>query len=332
MRQALITALLGAVADSGVTVNAELEERFTRIISEYHVERTGTEVAVVEPGLPKAARDYLVSRSIEGLSEATLKNYHNALLRFFTEVRRPFEQIDATTIKLWLYNLQKTGISMRSVAHYRTVLSTFYDWCEDNDIIAKAPTRKIATIRFDKPQHHALTSEELLSIREACKNVRERALIELLYSTGCRVGELVAMRRSDIDLEGRTAQAHNFKSKRSKTVYLSDACAFWLKRYFDTLPSDSDVLFPSQKSGGTSGIGIAQVEGILRGIGERAGLPNGRLHPHILRHTLATDIVTGGGSLADAQQILDHAKPETTLIYAEMSKQQLKEIHRRCAA
>lgn len=331
MRQTLIHSLLGEVSEAAPDVNlADLEQRFTRVMSGWHVERTGTSVAIVEPGLPRAARDYLVSRSIEGLSPRTIHGYHNVLTRFFGEINLPLERIDATAIKLWLYRVQQSGISMRTVAHYKTIVSTFFKWAEDNDVIAKSPARKIPAIRFDRPHHHALSADELLAAREACADLRERALLELLYSTGCRVGELVAIRRRDVNLQARTASAHNFKSRKLKTVYLSETCVFWLRRYLDTLSDDSDILFPSRNGG--KPISISQVESIIRRIGERAGLPKGRLHPHILRHTLATDIVTGGGSLADAQHILDHCRPETTLIYAEMSSAQLQEVHRRCAA
>lgn len=331
MRQLLITSLLREVSELAPDVNlTELEQRFTIILSSYHVERTGTEVVVWEP-FPRAAQDYLTTRAIEGLSKNTLRTYHRVLHMFFDDVHIPVTDIDATTIKVWLYRKREQGVTDRTLAGYRVILNGFFRYCSANDIIGKNPVDKINPIRYEAPQHHAMNTDEMMATREACRDLRERAIVELLYSTGCRVSEFVAIKCSDIDLASNIVHAHNFKSRKEKTVYISERCSWYLRRYMSTIPAGSDVLFASKRRAG-EGITVSGVEHMLRDIGRRAGLPNGRLHPHILRHTLATDIVTNGGSLADAQRILDHRKPETTMIYAEMSREQLKETHRRCAA
>lgn len=329
MREKFITSLI-VLLDNCCVIDdiSKLEQELTKFISKYNIEYTGTELVPYTDPIPKAVKDYLVTKSIEGLSKKSLKSYFNILKRFFYDINMPIEQVDTIAIKVWLYSLQSTGISMRTVALYKTVISSFFNWCEDNDVLTKNPTKKITAIKYEKPQHHALSTAEMIAVRNACNTLREHVLIELLYSTGCRVGELIAIKKSDIDINTKTVSAYNFKSKRTKTVYLTEQCLFWLKQYLDTLPSTSNVLFPSRVGG--KPIGVSTVESILRQIGERAGLPKGRLHPHILRHTLATDIVTNGGSLADAQHILDHKKIETTLIYAESSQYQLQETHRRC--
>lgn len=330
MRQTLIASLLSEVAESSPAVNLqELEHRFTAILSSYHVERTGTELAVVDP-FPRAAREYISSGMIEGLSRITLKSYRNLLARFFLDIKLPLAEIDAVAIKMWLYRLQQRGLSDVTVASYQRILSAFFSWSVNNDFLMKNPCSKVASIKYEKKHKKALTPEELASVRDACVTLKERVIVEMLYSTGCRVREFVAIRRADINLVSKTVLAHNWKSRREKVVYLSDVCLHYLRRYLEE--TSGEYVFYHSGFGGQKPVDIRTVERIIERIGARAGLPKGRLHPHIFRHTLATNIVSNGGSLSDAQAVLDHAKPETTLIYAEISKAQVQEVHRRCVA
>lgn len=316
----------------GANVSRELLMKFREsldtTLNEYSVEYTGTAV-VPYTAVPESVVAYLVSRKVEGLSQRTLTSYKNILFRFFREIGRSFSDIDANVVRLWLYRIKEnSGISDRTLPHYLTILKTFFKWAHDNDYIGKNPVTRIPSIKYDRIQEHALSAEELQDVREACADVRERTLVEVLYSTGCRVGELVSIKVSDIDMANRIIRAYNWKSKREKSVFISDSCYYWLKRYLPTL--SSNVLFPRTRGKRNTGIGVGNVERIIRNIGIRAGMDDGRLHPHIFRHTLATNIVSNGGSLADAQVVLDHVKPETTLIYAELNTSQLKETHRRC--
>lgn len=328
MRSALIASLLSEVAEMAHGVNlSELEHRFTSIMSSYHVERTGTDLAIVEP-FPRAARDYISTRMIEGLSKVTLKSYKNLLERFFFDIRLPLSEIDSVAIKMWLYGLQQQGVSDVSVAGYQRIVAAFFSWCFENDYISKNPCKKVANIKCEKRHKRALSSEELASVRDACGSLKERTIIELLYSTGCRIREFVSLKRSDIELDNGIIHAHNWKSRRDKTVYISDVCKHYLKRYLNE--TDGDFLFYHIGYGGNKPMDVRSVERVVERIGIRAGLPKGRLHPHLFRHTLATSIVSNGGSLSDAQAVLDHARPETTLIYAELSKTQIQEVHRRC--
>lgn len=330
MRQSLITRLLSIVSDYTDSESLkEIETKFTNTLNNYNIEYTGQELIVYEP-FPQAAKDYLVTKAIEGLSKNTLKAYKNILSTFFKDIKIPIQQIDAIVCKTWLYNTKKTGISDRTLSSYCTMLSTFFKWALDNEYIPKNPFAKIQNIKYERIQQHALSHTELTAIRDACSSLKERTIIELLYSTGCRVGEFINIKVSDIDMNTKTIQAYNFKCKHTKTVFISETCAYYLQQYLDSLPENEDVLFRISKKPFTP-MTIANVEALLKKIGKKAKLPDGRLHPHILRHTIATDIVTNGGSLADAQHILDHKKVETTLIYAEMSTAQLQETHRRCS-
>ena len=166
----------------------------------YDVKKNQTEVAVYNSELPEMVKTYLVCKKVEGLAEQTLYNYGNALRKFFFEVNKAPEQVSPNDIRVYLYQYQKlNGTSNRSLDKIRQMIYSFFSWACCEGYLQRNPSMTIKPIKFEKKERTPLTQIELEYIRRACADVRDKAIIEFLYSTGCRVSELTGINKEDVD-------------------------------------------------------------------------------------------------------------------------------------
>lgn len=297
--------------------------------SKFEIHRKETEIVEYEePDLPYCYKVYMVSKKIEGLSEETLKTYNGYLTDFLRTIGKPISEITTSDIRVYLYEYKKKHkVKNRTLDGKRLVINTFLDWCCVEGYINRNPCKRIKPIKFEAKMREPLTGVEMELVRDACRTYREKAIIETFYSTGCRVSELVRLKRSDVDFQ--TGEIHLFgKGNKHRVSYINARAEVALKKYLFTRQDDDPALFVSDRKP-NHGLGKTGVEKIVRDIGERSGIGR-RLYPHLIRHTTATDALERGMDLVDLRDIMGHEKMDTTLIYAKTCKENVKYNHKRC--
>lgn len=322
-----VSKLDGKISDEALrTVLQELQV----FASNYDISQRETHVVPYQSNVPDCYRVYMVAKKIEGMSPESMKTYNFYLTDFFEHINRPFEQVTTNDIRIYLYETQKrTGISNRTLDGKRLVINTFMDWCWKEGYIPNNPCASIKPIKFEEKPREPLSNMELEIVRDACENYRDKAMIELFYSTGCRLSEMVNLKISDIDFTSK--EVHLFgKGSKHRTSYLNAKAEYMLKKYFelerpkDSISDSVFVIFRKPYNGMHKESIYARIKAIQR----RSGIERS-LFPHLLRHTMATDALNRGMNVAEVKEILGHEKLDTTMIYAKISHDSVKFNHRR---
>ena len=322
-----ISKLDGKIPDEALrTVLQELQV----FASNYDINQRETHVIPYQSNIPDCYRVYMVAKKIEGMSPESMKTYNFYLTDFFEQINRPFEQVTTNDIRIYLYETQKrTGVSNRTLDGKRLVINTFMDWCWKEGYIPNNPCASIKPIKFEEKPREPLSNMELEIVRDACENYRDKAMIELFYSTGCRLSEMVNLKISDIDFTSK--EVHLFgKGSKHRTSYLNAKAEYMLKKYFElerpkeSISDSVFVIFRKPYNRMQKGSIYARVKAIQK----RSGIERS-LFPHLLRHTMATDALNRGMNVAEVKEILGHEKLDTTMIYAKISHDSVKFNHKR---
>lgn len=297
--------------------------------TKYEVNRRSTDLVPLEDTLPRILMEYLACKSLQGLSKQTLTNYRLALIRFLLTVNKPLPEMQSSDVRLYLYQYQqKRGISNRSLDSLRGKLCSFFQWAVAEGKIGSDPMQAIPPIKYTKTPRTALSQLELEYIRKQCYALREKAVVELLYSTGCRVSELCGMKRGDVDWNRKTIQVFG-KGGKYRTTYLNAKAIVSLQDYLASREDDDEHLIVSERQP-HQGLTRFAVEHIVRNISNRAYRATGkRVTPHIFRHTTATQAMASGMPVQNISRMLGHAQVETTMIYAEVRPDDVQRDHER---
>lgn len=273
--------------------------------------------------------EYLHVQQLKGRRPGTIKGYGDFLTRFAREVAKPIEEIQPRDIRMFMMGEERQRGNCRNTLSTKTAyLRSFFDWCEREDLVDKNPMRKIDKPKEDKPAPKHLTHDELELVREACRKPFEKMLLELLYSSGLRVFEAVALDWSDIDWQERSIKVRDGKGGKERVAPMSTRATILLRRYKEERKDSELYVLRSQFNQRMS---TASVRRWLRKLGERAGLKR-RLSPHCLRHSLATHLLAGGVPIEIVQAILGHSDLKTTQIYAKTQRTAVEMHYRRVIA
>ena len=322
-----VSKLDGKISDEALsTVLKELQV----FASNYDINQRETHVVPYQSNIPDCYRVYMVAKKIEGMSPESMKTYNFYLTDFFEHINRPFEQVTTNDIRIYLYETQKrTGVSNRTLDGKRLVINTFMDWCWKEGDIPNNPCASIKPIKFEEKPREPLSNMELEIVRDACENYRDKAMIELFYSTGCRLSEMVNLKISDIDFTSK--EVHLFgKGSKHRTSYLNAKAEYMLKKYFELerpKESISDSVFVIFRKPYNE-MHKESIYARIKAIQKRSGIERS-LFPHLLRHTMATDALNRGMNVAEVKEILGHKKLDTTMIYAKISHDSVKFNHKR---
>lgn len=277
-------------------------------------------------GTPEVVKYFLASKAISNLSKGTLKQYHYKLTHFFDTVRKAYSDVTANDIRIYLYNFKmERNASDCYTDNVRITLNTFFQWLTDNDYLPKNPCAKIEKIKYTPKRRKAFTTLNLEELRWHCEDVREKALIDFLYSTGCRISECADVLLDDIDWENNAVLIRHGKGDKERTVYINDECKVSLREYIKTRQDDTPALWVSTKRPHQQ-LQSHALENIVKKIGKRTGL---HAYPHKLRHTFATVGLHNGIPLDKLQALLGHTNPQTTMIYADQDHSQIHMEHRK---
>ena len=269
---------------------------------------------------------FITAKRIEGCSEKTLKYYRKTIEALIAGIGKTAQQITTEDLRTYLTNYQiQRGSSKVTIDNIRRILSSFFSWLEDEDFILKSPVRRIHKVKTAKVVKDTYTDEALELMRDNCTNARDLAIIDLLASSGMRVGEMVMLNREDIDFNERECVVIG-KGNKERLVYFDARTKIHLQNYLNERTDANPALFVSLQAP-YERLMIGGVETRLREMGKRLNLQ--KVHPHKFRRTLATSAIDKGMPIEQVQQLLGHQKIDTTMHYAMVKQQNVKLAHRK---
>lgn len=269
---------------------------------------------------------FLSAKRIEGCSEKSLKYYNATIQAFLDGVGKTIKHILTDDIRNYLIEYQKKKKSSRvTIDNIRRILSSFFSWLEDEDYILKSPVRRIHKVKTASNIKETYSDEALELMRDNCAEIRDLAIIDMLASTGMRIGEMVLLNREDIDFNERECIVFG-KGDKERVVYFDARTKIHLQEYLSSRTDDNAALFVSLKAP-HSRLMIGGIESRLRKFGKQLGLQ--KVHPHKFRRTLATMAIDKGMPIEQLQQLLGHKRIDTTLQYAMVKQSNVKIAHRK---
>ena len=269
---------------------------------------------------------FLDAKRIEGCSERTIQYYQVTVEHLLSQIETSVRKITTEEIRTYLADYQKiNGCSNVTVDNIRRNISSFFSWLEEEDYILKSPMRRIHKIKTKTVIKNVITDEGIEKLRDSCKEIRDLAMIDLLYSTGIRVGELVNLNIDDIDLEGRECVVYG-KGDKERRVYFDAKAKVHLKEYISERKDQNHALFVTLDAPHNR-LKISGVEIRLRQLGRRLELE--RIHPHKFRRTMATRAIDKGMPIEQVQKILGHSQIDTTMQYAMVNQSNVKNSHQK---
>jgi site-specific recombinase XerD len=327
MKDKLITAIQASMAP---VLNTAQQEELRRVLT-YHLNSVEvTERETPDPqetvGNGGLLEVFIAAKKVEGCSEKSLKYYDATIRQMTDKVNKPMREITTDDLRGYLANYQKERESSKvTIDNMRRIFSSFFGWLEDEDYILKSPVRRIHKIKADKTIKDTFSDEGLELLRDACEEVRDLAMIDLLASTGMRVGELVGLNREDINFHERECVVFG-KGNKERLVYFDARTKIHLQNYLDYREDNNSALFVSLTLH-RERLLIGGVEMRLREIGKRADMQ--KVHPHKFRRTLATRAIDKGMPIEQVQRLLGHVKIDTTMHYAMVNQANVKNSHRK---
>lgn len=269
---------------------------------------------------------FVNAKRIEGCSEKTLKYYQSTINKMLSDTDKHITHITTDDLREYLAEYQRAnGCSKGNIDNIRRILSSFFAWLEDEDYILKSPVRRIHKIKSAKTVKETYTDEALERMRDNCGNLRDLAIIDMLASTGMRVGELVGLNIADVDFENRECVVFG-KGSKERPVYFDARTKIHLRNYLETRTDENPALFVSLLKPNER-LKISGVEIRLRNLGRMLGIT--KVHPHKFRRTLATRAIDKGMPIEQVQKLLGHSKIDTTMQYAMVDQNNVKISHRK---
>lgn len=324
MKQSLITDIVQSMLPYLNNAQTEkLQEVLRHSLSDYEVVESEHKKDLSEQNLVEL---FLSAKRIEGCSEKSLKYYESTISALLDKVGKEVKYIETEDIRSYLTDYQARKQSSKvTIDNIRRILSSFFSWLEDEDYILKSPVRRIHKVKTGTSIKETYTDEALELMRDNCTELRDLAIIDMLASTGMRVGEMVLLNREDIDFNERECVVFG-KGDKERIVYFDARTKIHLQNYLSSRNDDNPALFVSLQKPHNR-LQISGIEVRLRQYGKRLGIS--KVHPHKFRRTLATMAIDKGMPIEQLQQLLGHKRIDTTLQYAMVKQSNVKIAHRK---
>lgn len=282
--------------------------------------------AEIENNNIKLTEFFLAAKRVEGCSEKSLKYYKSTIQMMLDALGKRIQEIETNDLREYLTNYQQEKKSSRiTIDNIRRILSSFFSWLEDEDYILKSPVRRIHKVKAASTVKETYTDEALENMRDNCDNIRDLALIDMLASTGMRVGELVLLNREDINFVERECVVFG-KGDKERIVYFDARTKIHLQNYLNSRIDSNNALFVSLRAP-YDRLKIGGIEVRLRELGRQLDIP--KVHPHKFRRTLATMAIDKGMPVEQLQRLLGHRRIDTTMQYAMVKQSNVKLAHKK---
>ena len=308
-------------------LNNEQKEKLKEVLlyTFYNIEVTSIKDELVED-TTDYAKMFIAAKRIEGCSERTLNYYETTIKTMIDKLSKKVNSIETEDLRNYLSEYQaKNNCSKVTIDNVRRILSSFFAWLEDEDYIMKSPVRRIHKVKATQTVKETYTDEELEEMRDACVEIRDLAMVDFLASTGVRVGELVNLDIVDIDMQERSCVVLG-KGGKEREVYFDARTKIHLQNYLSTRTDNNQALFVSLLRP-YDRLKISGVEIRLRELGKRINIK--KIHPHKFRRTMATKAIDKGMPIEQVQVLLGHRKIDTTLQYAMVNQNNVRNSHKR---
>lgn len=308
-------------------LNNEQKEKLKEVLSYTFF---NIEVTAIKDELNEDTTDYaklfISAKRIEGCSERTLNYYETTINNMIENINKKVNCIETEDLRNYLSEYQsKNNCSKVTIDNVRRILSSFFAWLEDEDYIVKSPVRRIHKVKATQTVKETYTDEELEEMRDACTEIRDLAMIDFLSSTGVRVGELVNLDRVDVNMQERSCVVLG-KGGKEREVYFDARTKIHLQNYLNTRTDNNSALFVSLLKP-YDRLKISGVEIRLRELGKKTNIK--KVHPHKFRRTMATKAIDKGMPIEQVQVLLGHRKIDTTLQYAMVNQNNVRNSHKR---
>ena len=326
-----ITRLDGKISDDDLKI---VDKELTMYIDKWDITEKVTALVLVDEAIPMEYKMFLVSAKIENKAKGTIENYNRILVPMFLSIARPLKEYTTPIIMSYLYHYGDTvhgNHSVKPCSRYmdkiRIVINTFFNYCVDNDFLLKNPCRPIKPFRYIKKPVDTVNNIELEEVRRACRFERDRVLVDVLYSTACRISETLNIKIEDIkfnqtDVNGMTPVTIIGKGNKVRTVYLDARATVGVKQYLSHREYGSEYLFCSERNPHNQ-LTAKGARDVLHDIGKKIGVP--KLHPHELRHSRATNLVRSGVPIQTVSNYLGHESINTTnMFYVNHSSDEVR--------
>ena len=308
-------------------LNNEQKEKLKEVLlyTFYNIEVTRIKDELAED-TTDYAKMFIAAKRIEGCSERTLNYYETTIKTMVDKLSKKVNSIETEDLRNYLSEYQaKNNCSKVTIDNVRRILSSFFAWLEDEDYIMKSPVRRIHKVKATQTVKETYTDEELEEMRDACVEMRDLAMVDFLASTGVRVGELVNLDRVDIDMQERSCVVLG-KGGKEREVYFDARTKIHLQNYLNSRIDNNPALFVSLLRP-YDRLKISGVEIRLRELGKRINIK--KIHPHKFRRTMATKAIDKGMPIEQVQVLLGHRKIDTTLQYAMVNQNNVRNSHKR---
>lgn len=305
----------------------------TQQLGIYDLQLKPHEIVVYDRGDAEMLKRFFIAKATEGLTDESLKTYNTAISTAFRAIGKHIKDVETDDVRLLLASMRLQGKSAAYQNLIRRSLNTFFSWITKEQFITVNPMLRIASIREPKKVRQPFSEEELERLRANAGSLRNQAIVEFLYSTGCRVSEMCALNREDLNLQESEVMVLG-KGRKYRMVYFSPRCKMLLQQYLDQRTDKEQALFVSDFANMKGGLandrpiqrlGTSGVEVMVRQIGKRAEIAD--VHPHRFRRTAATLALKRGMKITDVQRMLGHTDIKTTTIYAITSDEEVKREH-----
>lgn len=308
-------------------LNNEQKEKLKEVLlyTFYNIEVTSIKDELVEDTIDYA-KMFIAAKRIEGCSERTLNYYETTIKTMVEKLSKKVNSIETEDLRNYLSEYQaKNNCSKVTIDNVRRILSSFFAWLEDEDYIMKSPVRRIHKVKATQTVKETYTDEELEEMRDACIEIRDLAMVDFLASTGVRVGELVNLDRVDIDMQERSCVVLG-KGGKEREVYFDARTKIHVQNYLNSRTDNNPALFVSLLRP-YDRLKISGVEIRLRELGKRINIK--KIHPHKFRRTMATKAIDKGMPIEQVQVLLGHRKIDTTLQYAMVNQNNVRNSHKK---
>ena len=305
---------------------AQLQKVLEKEIALVEISKSELPEQATEQNNQKLIELFLASKRVEGCSEKSLKYYKVTIETMFKTIKKHVREVSTDDLRGYLTEYQSEKNSSRvTIDNIRRILSSYFSWLEDEDYILKSPVRRIHKVKSATTVKETYTDEALEKMRDNCSNLRDLALIDLLASTGMRVGELVLLNQEDINFVERECVVFG-KGDKERIVYFDARTKIHLQNYLNSRADKNNALFVSLKAP-YERLKIGGIEVRLREMGKRLDIP--KMHPHKFRRTLATIAIDKGMPVEQLQRLLGHQRIDTTMKYAMVKQSNVKLAHKK---
>lgn len=325
-REELLQSIVQSLIVKGYdpeTIN-DIQNVLISKIGNYEISERCTEIMVVESHSTQLINYFIGTILTEGKSKRTAIAYRELIFRFYSDVNKPLTEVNVFDIRKWLSDMMQS-VSPTTCENYRSYLASFYQFLNREDIIDKNPMAKIKPIKIKEKIKFPFDAEDLECMRNVC-NLRERAILEILLSTGMRVSELCSLDINDVNFDSYEIYIKHGKGDKDRTVCFDKKASYYLKQYILNRKKESGIVFTSRSN---ERLSVAMVERSLRKIGKLSNVKN--VHPHRCRVHFATEMYRKGMDLRTIQTLLGHSSIETTMGYIAHLTDRTKQEYNRIA-